>query len=336
MSGADRNGTNVMNVINEENGQIEFKHYSVMLKETVDGLNIKPDGIYVDCTLGGGGHSEEILKRLSALGGSGRLISIDRDPEAIAAGSERLKVFGERSIIRKGNFLEAPSILDSLGIEKIDGVTADLGVSSHQLDDSSRGFSYMQEAPLDMRMSKGEGKSAYDVVNGYSERDLKHVIADYGEENFAARIASFIVRARETKPIETTTELSDIIKDAIPAKMRKDGPHPAKRTFQALRIEVNGELDVIDKTINGLFPYLAKGGRMSFISFHSLEDRIIKHTFLSHTEGCICPKDFPVCVCGRKPEAVILTKKPILPSEEELSENPRSRSAKLRILEKTV
>lgn len=317
---------------NTEN--IEFIHYSVMLKETVDGLDIKPDGIYVDCTLGGGGHSEEILKRLSDMGGKGKLVSIDRDPEAIAAAGERLKKYGDRSIICKGNFCEAPSILDSLGIEKIDGVTADLGVSSRQLDESSRGFSYMHDAPLDMRMSKGEGMSAYDVVNGYSEDELKRIIYSFGEEKFSSRIASFIVEAREKKPIESTFELSEIIKNAIPAKFRKDGPHPAKRTFQAIRIEVNGELDVIDKVINGLFPYLAPKGRMSFISFHSLEDRIIKHTFLSHTEGCTCPKDFPVCVCGKKPEAVIITKKPILPSDKELEENPRSRSAKLRILEK--
>ena len=320
--------------MNNNTENIEFKHYSVMLEETVDGLDIKPDGIYVDCTMGGGGHSSEILRRLTKMGGTGKLISIDRDPEAVAAAGERLSVFGERSIICKGNFCEAPAILDSLGIEKIDGVTADLGVSSRQLDESSRGFSYMHDAPLDMRMSKGEGMSAYDVVNGYSEDDLKRIIYSYGEEKFSSRIASFIVEARSKKPIETTFELSEIIKNAIPAKFRKDGPHPAKRTFQAIRIEVNGELDVIDKVINGLFPYLAPGGRMSFISFHSLEDRIIKHTFLSHTEGCTCPKDFPVCVCGKKPEAKIITKKPVLPSDKELSENPRSRSAKLRILEK--
>lgn len=316
------------------NGKIEFRHYSVMLKETVDGLNIRPDGIYVDCTLGGGGHSEEILKRLTAMGGTGKLISIDRDPEAISAAGERLAKYGERSIICRGNFCDAPQILDSIGIETVDGVTADLGVSSRQLDESSRGFSYMHDAPLDMRMSKGEGMSAYDVVNNYSEDELKRIIYSYGEEKFASRIASFIVEARASKPIETTFELSDIIKNAIPAKFRKDGPHPAKRTFQAIRIEVNGELLVIDKVIDGMFPRLASGGRMSFISFHSLEDRIIKHTFLSHTEGCTCPKDFPVCVCGKKPEAVIITKKPVLPSETELEENPRSRSAKLRILEK--
>ncbi len=313
---------------------MEFNHYSVMLNETVDGLAIIPDGIYVDCTLGGGGHSEEILKRLCSMGGKGKLISIDRDPEAVAAAGKRLSKYGERSIICKGNFCDAPTILDSLQISKINGVTADLGVSSRQLDESSRGFSYMHDAPLDMRMSMGEGISAYDIVNDYSEEELKKIIYNYGEEKFSSRIASFIVEVRKRKPIESTCELSEIIKNAIPAKFRTEGPHPAKRTFQAIRIEVNGELDVIDKVINGLFPYLESGGRMSFISFHSLEDRIIKHTFQSYTEGCTCPKDFPVCVCGKKPVAKIITKKPILPSGKELDENPRSRSAKLRILEK--
>ncbi len=317
-----------------ENEKIEFKHYSVMLNETIEGLNIKPDGIYVDCTLGGAGHSEEILKRLEMAGGNGKLVSIDRDPEAIQNAKVKLAKYGDRSIVVKGNFCDAPTILDSLGIKKITGVTADLGVSSRQLDEAERGFSYMQDAPLDMRMSKGEGMSACDVVNTYSEDELKSIIYTYGEEKFSARIASFIVEARKKKPIESTGELCEIIKNAIPAKFRKEGPHPAKRTCQAIRIEVNGELDVIDTVINGLFPYLECGGRMSFISFHSLEDRIIKHTFLSYTEGCTCPPDFPICVCGKKPQAKIITKKPILPSEKELSENPRSRSAKLRVLEK--
>ena len=317
-----------------ENANIEFVHYSVMLRETVDGLDIKPDGIYVDCTLGGAGHSEEILKRLCSMGGKGRLISIDRDPEAIAAATERLSKYGDRSIIVKGNFSELPSILDRLGIGKIDGVTADLGVSSRQLDEASRGFSYMHDAPLDMRMSKGEGMSAYDVINTYTEKELRSVIADYGEEKFASRIASFVVEAREKKPIETTFELTEIIKNAIPAKFRKDGPHPAKRTFQAIRIEVNDELSVIDELIKGAFPYLEKGGRVSIITFHSLEDRIVKHTYLSFVETCTCPPDFPQCVCGKKALAKIITRKPILPSQEELMENPRSRSAKLRILEK--
>ncbi len=323
-----------MDNITSENTNIEFVHYSVMLKETVDGLDIKPDGIYVDCTLGGAGHSEEILRRLCSMGGSGKLISIDRDPEAIAAATERLSKYGDRSIIVKGNFSELPSILDRLGIERIDGVTADLGVSSRQLDEASRGFSYMHDAPLDMRMSKGEGMSAYDVVNTYSEKELRSIITDYGEEKFASRIASFIVEAREKKPVETTFELTEIIKNAIPAKFRKDGPHPAKRTFQAIRIEVNNELSVIDELIKGAFPYLGSGGRISIITFHSLEDRIVKHTYLSFVETCTCPPDFPQCVCGKKALAKIITRKPILPSEQELLENPRSRSAKLRILEK--
>lgn len=323
-----------MDNITSENTNIDFVHYSVMLKETVDGLDIKPDGIYVDCTLGGAGHSEEILRRLCSMGGSGKLISIDRDPEAIAAATERLSKYGDRSIIVKGNFSELPSILDRLGIERIDGVTADLGVSSRQLDEASRGFSYMHDAPLDMRMSKGEGMSAFDVVNTYSEKELRSIITDYGEEKFASRIASFIVEAREKKPVETTFELTEIIKNAIPAKFRKDGPHPAKRTFQAIRIEVNNELSVIDELIKGAFPYLESGGRVSIITFHSLEDRIVKHTYLSFVETCTCPPDFPQCVCGKKALAKIITRKPILPSEQELLENPRSRSAKLRILEK--
>lgn len=315
-----------------DSDKIVFNHYSVMLCETVDGLNLKKDGTYVDCTTGGAGHSLEILKRLKALGG-GRLVCIDQDPDALKAAKERLKEYKDSVIFVKGNFKDAPMLLDSVGIDKIDGAVADLGVSSFQLDTPERGFSYMHDAPLDMRMSK-EGKSAYDVVNGYSERDLARIIELYGEERFAKRIASFIAEAREKAPISTTFELNEIIKAAIPAKNRKDGPHPSKRTFQAIRIEVNGELEVIDKVITGLFPRLNSGGRFSFISFHSLEDRLIKHGYLEFTKGCTCPADFPVCVCGNKPKAVVLTKKPILPSEKELEENPRSRSAKLRILEK--
>lgn len=315
-----------------DSDKIVFNHYSVMLCETVDGLNLKKDGTYVDCTTGGAGHSLEILKRLKALGG-GRLVCIDQDPDALKAAKERLKDYKDSVIFVKGNFKDAPMLLDSVGIDKIDGAVADLGVSSFQLDTPERGFSYMHDAPLDMRMSK-EGKSAYDVVNGYSERDLARIIELYGEERFAKRIASFIAEAREKAPISTTFELNEIIKAAIPAKNRKDGPHPSKRTFQAIRIEVNGELEVIDKVITGLFPRLNSGGRFSFISFHSLEDRLIKHGYLEFTKGCTCPADFPVCVCGNKPKAVVLTKKPILPSEKELEENPRSRSAKLRILEK--
>ncbi len=315
-----------------DSDNIVFNHYSVMLCETVDGLNLKKDGIYVDCTTGGAGHSLEILKRLKTLGG-GRLVCIDQDPDALCAAKERLKEYKDSVIFVKGNFGDAPMLLDSVGIDKIDGAVADLGVSSFQLDTPERGFSYMHDAPLDMRMSK-EGKSAYDVVNSYSERDLSRIIELYGEERFAKRIASFVVEAREKAPVNTTFELNEIIKAAIPAKNRKDGPHPSKRTFQAIRIEVNGELEVIDKVITGLFPRLNSGGRFSFISFHSLEDRLIKHGYLEFTKGCTCPADFPVCVCGNKPKAVVLTKKPILPSDKELEENPRSRSAKLRILEK--
>ncbi len=310
-----------------------FEHYSVMLHETVDGLAIKKDGVYVDCTTGGGGHSEEILKRLEAAGG-GRLICIDQDTDALSAASKRLARFGNAVTFVKGNFLDAPELLSNIGVFEIDGAVADLGVSSFQLDTPERGFSYMHDAPLDMRMAKGEGKSAYDVVNGYDEHRLCQIITLYGEERFAKKIASMIVEERKNAPIENTFRLNDIIKAAIPAKFRKDGPHPSKRTFQAIRIEVNGELEVIEKAISGLFPMLKSGGRLSFISFHSLEDRLVKHGFLEFTKGCTCPPDFPVCVCGNRPQANIITKKPILPSEKELEENPRSRSAKLRILEK--
>lgn len=320
-------------VIDENSASPVFRHYSVMLHETVDGLDIKKDGVYVDLTTGGGGHSEEILKRLEQAGG-GKLFCIDRDTDALCAASKRLSRFAPYVTFIKGNFVDAPILLEECGVKKIDGAVADLGVSSFQLDTPERGFSYMHDAPLDMRMSQGEGKSAYDVVNGYDERRLSEIISLYGEERFARKIASFIAEARSKKPIETTFELSEIIKNAIPAKNRREGPHPSKRTFQAIRIEVNGELDVIDKVINGLFPMLKSGGRFSFISFHSLEDRIIKHTYLKYTEGCTCPPDFPVCVCGNKGKARIITKKPILPGEKELEENPRSRSAKLRILEK--
>ncbi len=319
--------------MNTNNFEPVFSHYSVMLHETVDGLNVKKGGTYLDCTLGGGGHSEEILKRLERLGG-GRLICIDRDSDAISAARARLERFAENTVFIKGNFENAAELLAQNNIHNIDGVIADLGVSSFQLDTPSRGFSYMHDAPLDMRMSQGEGKSAYDVVNKYSEKELKNIISMYGEENFASRIASFIVKAREKKEIQTTFELNEIIKAAIPAKNRREGQHPSKRTFQAIRIEVNGELDAIGNMIDGLFPMLNSGGRFSVITFHSLEDRIVKHKFLSFTKGCTCPPDFPVCVCGNKPKAKLIVKKPILPGEEELRINPRSRSAKLRILEK--
>ena len=304
----------------------------MLLVETVDSLRVKPDGIYVDCTLGGAGHSNLIA---SKLGEKGRLIGIDRDEYAIGKARERLAKYANIVTLLHGNFVDAASMLEEIGVTQVDGVIADLGVSSFQLDNADRGFSYMQNAPLDMRMNRQESFSAYDVVNTYSEKELAKIIDMYGEERFASSIARKIVKYRsENKPIETTFELSDVIKSGIPAKNKIDGPHPAKRTFQAIRIEVNGELDVIADCINGMFPLLKKGGRMSVITFHSLEDRIVKHTFLEKTVGCSCPKDFPVCVCGKKPTGMVVTKKPILPSERELEENPRSRSAKLRICEK--
>ncbi|MBR2021573.1 MAG: 16S rRNA (cytosine(1402)-N(4))-methyltransferase RsmH [Clostridia bacterium] len=311
--------------------QENFGHYSVLLNETVDSLNINPDGVYVDCTLGGAGHSNLICSRLSE---KGRLIGIDRDEFALGKASERLARYGERVVLLHTNFAEGAEKIKQAGFDRIDGVVADLGVSSFQLDDATRGFSYMQDAPLDMRMDRSESFTAYDVVNTYSERELAKIIDMYGEERYASSIARKIVKYREQKPIETTNELSEIIKSGIPAKNKADGPHPAKRTFQAIRIEVNGELNIIADTINSFFPMLNSGGRMAIITFHSLEDRIVKHTFLEKTVGCTCPADFPVCVCGKKAEGKVITKKPILPSDEELSENPRSRSAKLRVIEK--
>ena len=310
---------------------MEFKHTSVLFEECMEGLNIKPDGIYVDGTLGGGGHSSGICERL---GEEGLLIGIDRDEFALGKARERLAKYGDRIILLHTNFVDGADRIKQEGFDRIDGVVADLGVSSFQLDDATRGFSYMQDAPLDMRMDRTEDFTAYDVVNTYSERELSKIIDMYGEERYASSIARKIVKYRETKPIETTVELSEIIKSGIPAKNKADGPHPAKRTFQAIRIEVNGELSIISDTINNFFPLLKPGGRMSIITFHSLEDRIVKHTFLDKTVGCTCPPDFPVCVCGKKAEGRVITKKPILPSDEELEENPRSRSAKLRVLEK--
>ena len=306
-------------------------HYSVLLAETVDSLNIKPGGVYVDCTLGGAGHSARILEKM---GGDGKLVGIDRDEYAIQKASQRLEKYKDNILLIKGNFCDAPELLSENGIHKIDGVVADLGVSSFQLDNADRGFSYMHDAPLDMRMSRQDKLSAYDVVNGYEEKELSRIINLFGEERFASKIAYNICRTREKQPIKTTAELAEVVKNSIPAKNRADGPHPAKRTFQAIRIEVNGELDVIDKMILGLFPMLESGGRMAVITFHSLEDRIVKHTFAKLAKGCECPPDFPVCVCGKKPQGVVVTKKPILPSEQELEENPRSRSAKLRVCEK--
>lgn len=308
---------------------MEFHHISVLLNECIDNLNIRPDGIYVDGTMGGGGHSLEIAKRLT----TGRLICIDQDPNAHEAAGKRLAEYKDRITFVRDNFGNIANILDSLGIEKIDGMLLDIGVSSHQLDEAERGFSYQQDAPLDMRMNPDRPFSAYDVVNGYDEDELDRVIFTYGEERWARRIAQFIVKEREAKPIETTGELVDIIKKAVPKGARKDGPHPAKRTFQAIRIEVNGELEVLQRAIDDVAARLAVGGRLCIITFHSLEDRIVKEAFRKQENPCICPPQFPVCVCGKKPLGRVITRKPILPSKEELEGNPRSRSAKLRVLE---
>lgn len=309
---------------------MEFKHVSVLLDECINGLDIKPDGIYVDCTLGGAGHSSEIIKRLS---NKGLLIGIDQDEDALKAASERLKDYDNKILVHN-NFHNIKSILDDLKIDKVDGILADLGVSSYQLDNPERGFSYMHDAPLDMRMDREAPFSAYDVVNDYSEEELHRVIKEYGEEKWAKRIANFIVKAREDKKIKTTFELVDIIKRAIPAKARREGPHPAKRTFQAIRIEVNGELRIIEQTILDGVDKLNIGGRMDIITFHSLEDRIVKNTYKKLEHPCTCPKEFPVCICHKVPKVKILTRKPMEATEEELEFNPRSRSAKLRIVEK--
>lgn len=302
-----------------------FRHIPVLFNETIDSLNIKPDGIYVDCTSGGGGHSTAIAQRLT----TGRLISIDRDPQAIATLRERLSKFDCVTVVHD-NFFNMKNILASLKIEGVDGVLADLGVSSHQLDEPSRGFSFHHDAPLDMRMSI-EGMSAADVVNGLSQRELQKIIFDYGEEKFAPSISRAIVKAREQKPIETTFELSEIIKSAMPAAARRDG-HPARRTFQAIRIYVNGELDGLGEAVGDMFDCLNEGGRVSVITFHSLEDRIVKQQLAPLAKGCTCPKNFPVCVCGNKPKAKVF--KAVAPNEKELADNARSRSARLRTAEK--
>ena len=308
----------------------QFSHVSVLLYECMEGLDIKPDGIYVDGTAGGGGHSYEIASRLT----TGRLIAIDRDDEAIAAARVRLMPLGERALVVKSNYSDLRNFLSSLGINKIDGMLLDLGVSSYQLDTAERGFSYNADAPLDMRMDTTSPFSAYNVVNEYSFEELKKVIYNYGEERFAPKIASAIVKYREKKPVETTGELVSIIKGAMPAAAREGGHHPAKRTFQAIRIEVNGELAIIEPTIKDAVDLLNPGGRIAIITFHSLEDRIVKQTYADLASGCTCPKNFPVCVCGKKPTVKVISRKPVLPSEEELEVNPRSRSAKLRVAEK--
>ena len=310
---------------------MEFNHTSVLLNETIEGLNVKPDGIYVDGTLGGGGHSFEIARRLHD---RGRLIGIDQDEAAIAAAGERLKDFKEKVTIVRSNYRNTVNVLRDLGIEKIDGMMLDLGVSSYQLDTQERGFSYRYDAPLDMRMDLRQTLTAKDIVNGYSETELFHIIRDYGEDKFAKNIAKHIVMARAKKPIETTGELNEIIRAAIPAKMRAEGGHPSKRTYQAIRIECNKELEVLKESLEELIELLNPGGRLCIITFHSLEDRIVKTAFKRAENPCTCPPSFPVCVCGKVSQGKVITGKPVLPCEEEMNCNPRSKSAKLRIFEK--
>ena len=310
---------------------MEFKHTSVLFEECMDGLAIKPDGIYVDGTLGGGGHSSGICERLNA---DGLLIGIDRDTDALKAAEQRLKPYACRKIFVQSNYSQIKEVLEELEIEQINGALLDLGVSSFQLDNPERGFSYMQEAPLDMRMNQDDTFTAYDVVNDYDAKELRSIITRYGEERWAARIADFIVKARKDKPLETTTELVDVIKAAIPASARRDGPHPAKRTFQAIRIEVNDELGQLEKAVDAFCDVLAPGGRLCVITFHSLEDRIVKESIARRVNPCTCPKEFPVCVCGKVGDITKRSGKPILPTAEEIERNPRARSAKLRVCEK--
>lgn len=309
---------------------MEFAHKSVLLEETIDNLNIKPDGIYVDGTLGGAGHSEQIVKRL---GEGGRLIGIDQDEDAIAAASKRLEPYGDKVTIVRDNYQNFRRILDELNIQKVDGILLDLGVSSYQLDNADRGFTYRVDAPLDMRMDNRQTKTAKDIVNDYSEAELFRILKDYGEERYAKSIAYHICKYRENKVIETTEELNDIIRGSIPAKARNGQGHPSKRTFQAIRIELNRELDVLRDSIDGMIASLNPGGRLCIITFHSLEDRIVKLAFRKNENPCICPPNFPVCTCGRKPLGKVITRKPIIPGERELEENSRSKSSKLRVFE---
>lgn len=309
---------------------MEFNHVSVLLDECIEGLNIKEDGIYVDGTLGGAGHSKEIVKKLV----DGRLIGIDQDTNAIAKAEEVLKDDIEKVTIVHNNFVNIKDVLKELEVDKVDGILLDLGVSSHQLDEGERGFSYKKEAPLDMRMNREQELSAWDVVNTYDEADIERIIKEYGEENWAKRIAEFIVMERQEKSIDTTDDLVEVIKKAVPSGARRDGPHPAKRTFQAIRIEVNNELGIIKQTILDGCEALNPKGRMCIITFHSLEDRIVKETFKELFLDCICPKEFPICQCDKKREVKIITRKPMIASAEELERNSRSRSAKLRIIEK--
>ena len=309
-----------------------FEHKSVLLYETIDSLNVKPDGIYVDGTLGGGGHALEVCRRL---GEYGRLNGIDQDADAIAAASERLRDYEDRVTIVRSNYEEIQSVLKDLGIEKADGIYLDLGVSSYQLDTPERGFTYREDdAPLDMRMDQRNTQTAADIVNTYSEFDLYRIIRDYGEDKFAKNIAKHIVRARETKRIETTGELTEIIKEAVPAKVRAVGGHPSKKTFQAIRIELNQELEVLNNSIDTMIDLLKPGGRLAVITFHSLEDRIVKIRFRNNENPCTCPPDFPVCVCGKVSKGRVITRKPVVPSEEEIEGNKRSKSSKLRVFER--
>ena len=311
---------------------MEFNHYSVLLNETIENLNIKPDGIYVDGTLGGGGHAYQVATRLSE---KGRLIGIDQDADAIAAAGERLKEFGDKITIIRSNYANMKEELHRIGVEKVDGIVLDLGVSSFQLDTPERGFTYRDEnSPLDMRMDDRQSLTAKDIVNGYSEMDLYRIIRDYGEDKFAKNIAKHIVQERAKKPIETTGELTEIIRASIPMKVQVTGGHPAKRTFQAIRIELNKELEVLQNNLDDMIDLLNPGGRICIITFHSLEDRIVKTNFKRNENPCTCPSDFPVCVCGKKSKGKVVTRKPILPSEEELEVNSRSKSAKLRVFER--
>ena len=310
---------------------MDFKHISVLLDETIDGLDIKPDGIYVDGTLGGGGHSYEILRRLSP---KGRLIGIDQDGEALKAAGERLKKFENQITLVRSNYCEIDKVLKELNVEKVDGILLDIGVSSYQLDNLERGFSYKSDAPLDMRMDTRQELTAADVVNTYSENELFKIIKDYGEDKFAKNIAKHIVLARKEKPLETTKELSEVIKRAIPMKVQAKGGHPAKKTFQAIRIEVNQELTVLKESIDNMIDLLKPNGRICIITFHSLEDRIVKTKFRENENPCTCPPNFPVCVCGKKSKGKVITRKPIIPSEDEIEENKRAKSSKLRIFER--